>query len=48
MGDPVEDGYHNVQIRTTSCLEGFSAVTINLEMIFQRMYVQTGKPSQTV
>lgn len=46
MGDPLEDGHHNVQTRPT-CLGGISSVIIDMEMVFQRMDVQIGKPSQT-
>ena len=33
-----------MQIRNTSCLEGFAAVTVNLEMIFQNIYIQISEP----
>lgn len=34
--------------QTTYCSEGVSAVTINVEMKFQRMYIHSSIPSQTV
>lgn len=34
--------------QTTYCSEGVSAVTINMEMKFQRMYIHISIPSQTV
>ena len=38
---------HNEQTGTTYCLEGISAATINMEMIFQRVYVLIGIPLRT-
>lgn len=46
MGNPLEDGHHNVQTRRT-CLGGISSVIIDMEVVFQRTDVQIGIPSQT-